>query len=190
MARDRVGSGMCSVNYVAATFALAASAVLLAGCGAQDTSTTPMREAGMYRDSQICVKNLTSDSIDLGPGLSTVGEFVTLPPSGRACFASNNTAEAAATVSLLFPDDSTILAGAENYMIGKPDFRLCASGPDSNDSCARSSSEEYGPGTVLNEQSLSIGSQGQSVSIKSHVYLPRRLADSQLYIVYEMDVLS
>lgn len=183
MARDRVGSGMCSVNYVAATFALAASAVLLAGCGAQDTSTTPMREAGMYRDSQLCVKNLTSDSIDLGPGLSTVGEFVTLPPNGRACFASNNTAQALATVSLLFPDDSTILAGAENYMIGKPDFRLCVSGPVSNDSCLRSP-------LMLNEQSLSIGSQGQSVTIKSHRYLPRRLADSELYIVYEMDVLS
>ncbi|MFZ4487301.1 MAG: hypothetical protein ACOYO9_12010 [Candidatus Nanopelagicales bacterium] len=190
MARDRVGSGTRSVHCVVAAIALAASAVLLAGCGAQDTSAPPSREAGMYRDSQLCVRNLTSDSIDLGPGKSTVGEFVTLSPNGRACFASNNTAEAAATVSLLLPDDSTVLAGAENYMIGKPDFRLCVSGPDSNDSCARSSYEEYGQGTVLNEQSLSIGSVGQSVSIEGHSYLPRRLADSQLYIVYEMDVLS
>ena len=157
----------CSPSMNADAGAAAATSI------ASGNASAPAREAGPYRDSRLCFRNLSSDVLEITPGDSTRGVFTSLKPQDRACFDSDDTAEAKANVGLLFADDIGVAVSAENYLIGKPD--LVIQQPFSSN---------------VSRQSLSQGDTGQRADFGAHVFQPRRLADADYWIVYEVDVLS
>lgn len=141
-----------------------------------------MREAGAYRDSRLCVKNSTSEILDIGPGRNTVGYFASLRPGQRQCFESNDTAEALANATILFGDDSFVVAAAENFLIWDPEFKICYTRP--RDQCTYDSvAPQY-------RIKLDVGKSADPVTLNGHSYKASRLADDTYWIVYEVDVLS
>lgn len=168
--------------------AVTCSAVIgltLGACSSSDDSTagTQDREAGAYRDSRVCVKNSTGDSLDVGPARDTVGVFSTLEPGTTQCFESNDTALALANASITHPDDANVLASAENFLVWAPVFRVCAD--PAQQFCGQGSRQQS-----LFERKLKVGETGEIIAAQGHTYQPRRLADDTYWIVYEVDVLS
>ncbi len=161
-----------------------AIALTMGACSSSEESvaSAQTREAGAYRDSRVCVKNSSSEDLDVGPARDTVGTFATLAPGGRQCFESNDTADAVANVSIVHSDDAYVIASAENFLIWAPKFRLCTQ--QVGESCRFNSPRPFF------EATLKIGTTGDVISAQGHTYQPRRLADDTYWIVYEVEVTS
>lgn len=182
-------------NAAAVLTAVSIGALALSGCSSDSTtqesspalaqpSASVSRQAGVYRDARLCIKNNTTEKLFLSPGDDTLGQLMTQKPGKENCFDSNDTAKANATVVISHEDGMQYLVGAENFMIKPPKVYTCTPFEASVNTCG----SVIIPRAKLDEQVLTENATGTEIVAGNHRYVPKRLPDADYFIVVQLDV--